>query len=211
MNQSMRSRGNLIVLLSVLFAFSSLAVGANRAVAYSNCGLQPCILPFCSITVSPSQTVSYGQSISVKVSGTGQYTGGTWTTFTIGNLCANYDFGATGIACPTQTGTVTYTGQFHQGVLWGVERALLIGAEYLVVHPGNYKDVGSLEQGMLNVAEALALAWRAVDDTFKTKPRLTVLLESTAGAGAQLGGDFPNSPSFKNWLAVSRHSRRLLP
>lgn len=70
------------------------------------------------------------------------------------------------------------------------ERGLLIGAEYLVVHPGNYKDVGSLEQGMLNVAEALALAWRAVDDTFKTKPRLTVLLETTAGAGAQLGGDF---------------------
>jgi deoxyribonuclease IV len=32
-----------------------------------------------------------------------------------------------------------------------LERALLIGAEYLVAHPGNYKGL-TLEQGMLNVA-----------------------------------------------------------
>ena len=70
-----------------------------------------------------------------------------------------------------------------------IERALVIGAEYLVVHPGNYKD-STLEQGLLYVAEAMALAWRAVDDTLKTNPHLSVLLENTAGAGAQLGGDF---------------------
>jgi deoxyribonuclease-4 len=69
-----------------------------------------------------------------------------------------------------------------------LERALIIGAEYLVVHPGNHKDVG-LEQGLLNVPEAMALAWREVDDFYKTKPSLSVLLENTAGAGAQLGGD----------------------
>ncbi len=38
-----------------------------------------------------------------------------------------------------------------------LERAILIGAEYLVAHPGNYKDV-TLEQGLLNAAESLALA-----------------------------------------------------
>jgi deoxyribonuclease-4 len=70
-----------------------------------------------------------------------------------------------------------------------LERALVIGAEYLVVHPGNYKGQ-TPEQGMLNVAEALALAWRAVDDSLKTKTGLTILLENTAGAGAQLGGNF---------------------
>ena len=70
-----------------------------------------------------------------------------------------------------------------------LERALMIGAEYLVVHPGNYKD-STFEQGLLNVAEAMALAWHAVDDSLKTNPRLSVLLENTAGAGAQLGGDF---------------------
>lgn len=69
-----------------------------------------------------------------------------------------------------------------------MERGIVLGAEYLVVHPGNYKDL-TLEQGMLNVAEALARAWRAVDEKLKVKPRLTILLENTAGAGAQLGGD----------------------
>ncbi len=69
-----------------------------------------------------------------------------------------------------------------------IERGLIIGAEYLVVHPGNYKGL-ALEQGMLNVAEAITLAWRAVDSTLKSNPRLSLLLENTAGAGAQLGGD----------------------
>jgi deoxyribonuclease IV len=68
-----------------------------------------------------------------------------------------------------------------------LERALRIGAEYLVTHPGNYKGM-TVEQGMLNVAEAMALAWRAVDAKLKKKPALTILLENTAGAGAQLGG-----------------------
>jgi deoxyribonuclease-4 len=69
-----------------------------------------------------------------------------------------------------------------------IERAIIIGADYLVVHPGNYKGL-ALEQGMLNVAEAIALAWRAVDDAQKVNPRLTILLENTAGTTTQLGGD----------------------
>jgi deoxyribonuclease IV len=68
-----------------------------------------------------------------------------------------------------------------------LERALLIGAEYLVVHPGNYKGL-TLEQGIFNVAEGLVLAWRAADAKLKRRPKLSILLENTAGAGAQLGG-----------------------
>lgn len=68
-----------------------------------------------------------------------------------------------------------------------LERALVIGADYLVAHPGNYKGQ-TVEQGMLNVAAGLALAWRGVDDRFKKNPKLSILLENTAGAGAQLGG-----------------------
>jgi deoxyribonuclease-4 len=68
-----------------------------------------------------------------------------------------------------------------------MERALVIGAEYLVAHPGNYKSL-SAEQGMLNVAEAMVLAWRGVDPALSADARLTILLENTAGAGAQLGG-----------------------
>jgi len=84
-----------------------------------------------------------------------------------------------------------------EGFRGELERALMIGAEYLVTHPGNYKGL-SIEQGMLNVAEAIALAWRGVRDDLKTRARLTILLENTAGAGAQLGGRFEE-------LATIRH------
>ncbi len=68
-----------------------------------------------------------------------------------------------------------------------LERALIIGADYLVAHPGNYKGL-TLEEGILNVAEGLALAWRSVDEDLQGAANLQILLENTAGAGAQLGG-----------------------
>jgi deoxyribonuclease-4 len=74
-----------------------------------------------------------------------------------------------------------------EGFRGEIERALLIGADYLVTHPGNYKGL-TIEQGMLNVAEALALAWRGIDARLAARPKLAILLENTAGAGAQLGG-----------------------
>jgi deoxyribonuclease-4 len=70
-----------------------------------------------------------------------------------------------------------------------IERALIIGAEYLVVHPGNYKGL-TPEQGIVNVAMSLAEAWRAVDPTLIRDEEFKLLLENTAGAGAQLGGCF---------------------
>jgi deoxyribonuclease-4 len=51
---------------------------------------------------------------------------------------------------------------------------------------------------MLNVAEALALAWHNVDPALKQNPKLGILLENTAGAGAQLGGKLDE-------LATIRH------
>ena len=74
-----------------------------------------------------------------------------------------------------------------EGFRGEIERALVIGAEYLVAHPGNYKGL-TVEQGMLNVAEGIALAWRGVDESLKQNAKLGILLENTAGAGAQLGG-----------------------
>jgi deoxyribonuclease-4 len=74
-----------------------------------------------------------------------------------------------------------------EGFRGELERALLIGAEYLVAHPGNYKGL-AIEQGLLNVAKALALTWHSLDPQLKSKSKLTILLENTAGAGAQLGG-----------------------
>jgi len=62
-----------------------------------------------------------------------------------------------------------------------IERALAIGAEYLVAHPGNCKG-HSVEQGIYAVIRSLAEAAQGLN----TAP-LTVLLENTAGAGAALG------------------------
>lgn len=81
-----------------------------------------------------------------------------------------------------------------------LERALIIGAEYLVTHPGNYKGL-TLEQGLLNVAEAIALAWRSVDAVLKRDPKLTILLENTAGAGAQLGGKLEELGTIRHLAA----------
>lgn len=65
-----------------------------------------------------------------------------------------------------------------------LDRAEAIGAEYLVLHPGNFKGQ-SLEQGIaafvLGLAEA-AQGFRA--------PGLTVLLENTVGSGSQIGRRF---------------------
>jgi deoxyribonuclease IV len=63
-----------------------------------------------------------------------------------------------------------------------IERALTIGAEFLVAHPGNCKG-HSVEQGIYAVIRSLAEAAHGLDTR-----NFTVLLENTAGAGAALGG-----------------------
>jgi deoxyribonuclease IV len=65
-----------------------------------------------------------------------------------------------------------------------VRRALTIGAEYLVAHPGSYGGQG-LERGVRTLAESLRAAIRGL----KMK-RLMVLFENTAGGGTKLGGCF---------------------
>jgi deoxyribonuclease-4 len=65
-----------------------------------------------------------------------------------------------------------------------LDRAEAIGAEYLVLHPGNYKGQ-SLEQGLAAFALGLAEAARGFSAS-----GLTVLLENTVGSGHQLGRRF---------------------
>jgi deoxyribonuclease-4 len=62
-----------------------------------------------------------------------------------------------------------------------IERALIIGAEYLVAHPGNCKGQ-SVEEGIYTVIRSLAEAAQGLDHR-----NLTILLENTAGSGAALG------------------------
>jgi len=61
-------------------------------------------------------------------------------------------------------------------------RAIAIGAEYLVAHPGNYKGQ-TVEQGIFHFLEGVATAAEGLKFD-----KLMLLVECTAGAGAQIGG-----------------------
>jgi deoxyribonuclease IV len=63
-------------------------------------------------------------------------------------------------------------------------RAIAIGADYLVAHPGNYKGC-SIERGILNFLEGVAAAGAGLNFG-----KLMLLIENTVGAGAQLGSRF---------------------
>ena len=63
-------------------------------------------------------------------------------------------------------------------------RAIAIGADYLVAHPGNYKGV-TIEQGILNFIQGVAASAEGLQFG-----KLMLLVENTVGAGAQLGSRF---------------------
>ena len=65
-----------------------------------------------------------------------------------------------------------------------MERAVAIGAEYLVAHPGNHKGQ-SLEAGLHAVVRSLTEAAAGLD-----MGALTVLLENTVGSANQIGSRF---------------------
>ncbi|MGH7247504.1 MAG: deoxyribonuclease IV [Pseudomonadota bacterium] len=76
-----------------------------------------------------------------------------------------------------------------------LERAAAIGAEYLVAHPGSYKGQ-SLDEGLQTFARSLAAAAGGLDTG-----GITLLLESTAGAGAALGGRFQELAALRKLSA----------
>lgn len=63
-----------------------------------------------------------------------------------------------------------------------LERAIAIGADYLVAHPGNYKG-STIEQGILHLLQGVAEAGAGLKFG-----KLMLLIENTVGAGSQLGG-----------------------
>jgi deoxyribonuclease IV len=67
-----------------------------------------------------------------------------------------------------------------------LERALALGAEYLVLHPGSFRGADR-EQGLLRTAAAIAAATTGLD---LAAAGLTILVENTAGAEFSLGGSF---------------------
>lgn len=65
-----------------------------------------------------------------------------------------------------------------------VDRALALGAEYLVLHPGSWKGL-TREQGLTFAAESIE---RAIDGLPWQNADFKILIENTAGAEFSLGG-----------------------
>jgi deoxyribonuclease-4 len=65
-----------------------------------------------------------------------------------------------------------------------VERALALGAEFLVLHPGSWKGL-TREQGLTYAAESIEKAIEGIDFSGKN---FKILIENTAGAEFSLGG-----------------------
>lgn len=77
-----------------------------------------------------------------------------------------------------------------------LERALAIGAEYLVVHPGSHRGV-TVQEGIAAFAEGVEDAARGLDTR-----GVTVLLENTAGAGSHLGSRFEELRAIRDLSAA---------
>ncbi|HEX4064603.1 MAG TPA: deoxyribonuclease IV [Acidobacteriaceae bacterium] len=67
-----------------------------------------------------------------------------------------------------------------------VERALALGAEYVVLHPGSWKGL-TREEGLLLAADSIA---RSVEGVRLDDCDFRILIENTAGSEFSLGGSF---------------------
>jgi deoxyribonuclease IV len=67
-----------------------------------------------------------------------------------------------------------------------IERALALGAEYLVLHPGSWKGM-TREEGLKLAADSIQ---RAIDKLPWQETSFHILIENTAGAEFSLGGSF---------------------
>ena len=76
-----------------------------------------------------------------------------------------------------------------------LERAAVIGAEYLVAHPGSYKGQ-TLEDGIANFARGLAEAAHGV-----ARGAVMLLLECTAGGGCHIGARFEELRAIRDLAA----------
>jgi deoxyribonuclease-4 len=76
-----------------------------------------------------------------------------------------------------------------------LDRAAVIGAEYLVLHPGSFRGT-SIDQGIVTFVDGLYKAAAGF-----TSRSVTVLLENTAGAGSHLGSRFEELRDIRDLTA----------
>ena len=80
-----------------------------------------------------------------------------------------------------------------------IERALALGAEYLVLHPGSWKGL-TREEGLKLAADSIA---RAIDGLPWQSTGFSILIENTAGAEFSLGGSFEQVAELVERLRAS--------
>ncbi len=73
-----------------------------------------------------------------------------------------------------------------KGLRGEIDRALTLGAEYLVLHPGSWKGL-SRHEGLIHAAQSIE---RAIDGLPWQNALFTLLIENTAGSECSLGGSF---------------------
>ena len=80
-----------------------------------------------------------------------------------------------------------------------IERALALGAEYLVLHPGSWKGL-TREEGLKLAAESIT---RAIDGLPWQSTGFHILIENTAGSEFSLGGSFEQVAELVERLKAS--------
>lgn len=105
-------------------------------------------------------------------------------------LRAKYDVGPLVIHTSYLVNVCSQTEEFREKSIVAfrgeIERALMLGAEYLVLHPGSWKGL-TRNEGLKLAAESIQ---RAVDGLPWQGTDFSVLIENTAGAECSLGGNF---------------------
>jgi deoxyribonuclease-4 len=80
-----------------------------------------------------------------------------------------------------------------------IERALVLGAEYLVLHPGSWKGL-TRDEGLRLAAESIK---RAIDGLPWQEANFRILIENTAGSEFSLGGSFDQVAELVERLKAS--------
>lgn len=70
-----------------------------------------------------------------------------------------------------------------------IGRAEIVGAEFLVIHPGSHLGEG-IDTGIKRIAEGIDLAWSRYLDSSGSGKTTRILLETTAGQGTSIGFEF---------------------
>ena len=80
-----------------------------------------------------------------------------------------------------------------------IERALALGAEFLVLHPGSWKGL-TRDEGLKLAAESIS---RAIDGLPWQEANFRILIENTAGSEFSLGGSFDQVAELVHRLKAS--------